>query len=198
MTGVRYGIDTFGPQRWDGAGPELVVTGVNAGSNLWLQVLFSGTVGGAVHAASRGIPAIAFSGASHGHMRWDTDPVPNVSSVYAELAANLTNAIAASGKPYLPDGVFLNVNFPDVNDACPDAAAFSWVLTRINPGLFSPRDVDWCGSDRLPTEVHAVESSGCHIAISMGDASDKTDINDVAKQQAVLDKLKSMLTCLPK
>ncbi|TQV90612.1 5'/3'-nucleotidase SurE [Cordyceps javanica] len=186
-----YGIDTFGPQLWDGAAPELAVSGPNVGANLWLAVPFSGTVGAAAYAAHTArIPALAFSGADHGRLRWDTYPVPTVSEVYARLAANLTDAVVASGKPYLPDDVFLNVNFPDVDDACPDAASFKWVLSRINPGLFSPKDVEWCGDDRLPTEHHVHDQRGCYISVSIGDAKDKTTVNDVAKQQIVLNKLK--------
>ncbi|KAM3511621.1 hypothetical protein MY11210_004705 [Beauveria gryllotalpidicola] len=199
VTALKYGIDTFGPQLWDGAAPELAVVGPNVGSNLWLVVPFSGTVGAASYAAHTArIPAIAFSGADHGRLRWDTEePVPTVSHVYAQLATSLTNAVVAAGKPYLPDDVFLNVNFPDVDDNCPDAASFKWVLSRINPGFFSPRDVEWCGGDRLPTEYHVHDQDGCYISVSIGDASDKTTVGDVAKQQAVLNKLKSMLTCLP-
>lgn len=174
------------------------MSGPNVGANLWLAVPFSGTVGAAAYAAHTArIPALAFSGADGGRLRWDTSPVPHVSEVYAQLAANLTNAVVAAGKPYLPDDVFLNVNFPDVDDGCPDAASFKWVLSRINPGLFSPKDVQWCGSDRLPTEHHVHDQKGCYVSVSIGDAKDKTTSNDVAKQQAVLDKLKSMLTCLP-
>lgn len=198
VTAIKYGIDTFGPQLWGGAGPDLAVTGPNVGSNLFLSVPFSGTVGAAAYAVHTAkIPAIAFSGADDTRFRWDTSPVPRSSAVYGELATNLTNAVIASGKPYLPDGVFLNVNFPHVTDACPDAGSFHWVLSRINPGVFSSKDVNWCGSTRLPTEHHVEDQSGCYISISIGDASDKTTMNDVAKQQVVLDKLKSLLTCLP-
>ncbi|KAJ4148529.1 hypothetical protein LMH87_002994 [Akanthomyces muscarius] len=198
VTAIKYGIDTFGPQLWDGAAPELAVSGPNVGANLWLAVPFSGTVGAAAYAAHTArIPALAFSGADDGRLRWDTSPVPKVSEVYAQLATNLTNAVVAAGKPYLPDDVFLNVNFPDVDDSCPDAASFKWVLSRINPGIFSPKDVQWCGGDRLPTEHHVHDQKGCYVSVSIGDAKDKTTSNDVAKQQAVLDKLKSMLTCLP-
>ncbi|KAI5461661.1 survival protein sure-like phosphatase/nucleotidase [Mariannaea sp. PMI_226] len=195
VTSIRYGIDTFGPQRWNGEAPELAVTGPNVGSNLWLQVPFSGTVGAACYAAhDAGIPAIAFSGASTGNSAWNTTPVPARSAVYAELATTLVNKIIDSGKPYLPEGVFLNVNFPKVEGKCTKAADFKWILTRINPGLFSPPDVKWCGSTRLPTETDVFLSGGCRISVSIGDASDKTTIND-DRQDTVLAKLKDLLVC---
>ncbi|KND93822.1 Acid phosphatase [Tolypocladium ophioglossoides CBS 100239] len=197
VTAIKYGIDTFGPRLWHGAAPELAVTGPNVGVNLWLTVPFSGTVGAACFAAhDAGIPAIAFSAASTRRAAWDVSPVPDRSFVYAQLATALTNKIVASGKPYLPKDVFLNVNFPKVKGACTDASNFKWVLSRINLGIFSPPDVEWCGSKRLPTELYVSGRGGCYISVSIGDASDKTTIND-GRQKVVLDKLRDMLVCLP-
>ncbi|CAM1507904.1 Fc.00g047520.m01.CDS01 [Cosmosporella sp. VM-42] len=197
VTAMRYGIDTFAPQLWNGEKPELAVTGPNVGTNLWLQVPFSGTVGAACYAAhDEGIPAIAFSGASSGNVAWNASPVPQRSLVYAELATQLTTKIIASGKPYLPKDTFLNVNFPKVEGACTDASKFKWVLSRINPGTISAPDVEWCGDDRLPTENSVHDTDGCYISVSIGDATDKTTIND-DRQDVVLAKLKDMLVCLP-
>jgi hypothetical protein len=194
---MRYGIDTTGPQFWNGEAPELAVSGPNVGSNLYLAVHFSGTVGTAVYAAkNKKIPAIAFSGKSDGTLAWNTDPVPQRSKVYAQLAAQLTDAVIASGKPYLPEDVFLNVNFPEVNDKCNEASQFKWVLSRINIGLFSASDVKTCGNTRLPTELSVVDEDGCYISISVGDANDKTTA-PAEKQAVVLEKLGRMLTCLP-
>ncbi|AEO57220.1 survival protein sure-likephosphatase/nucleotidase-like protein [Thermothelomyces thermophilus ATCC 42464] len=195
-TSMRYGIDTIGPQLWNGEGPELAVSGPNVGSNLYLAVQFSGTVGAAVHAAKNAkIPAIAFSGASEGTLAWNSPEEPR-SRVYAELAATLTNAVIASGKPYLPEDVFLNVNFPKVEGQCTEASQFKWVLSRINVGLFSAPDTEQCGSTRLPTELSVLDTDGCYISVSVGDANDKTTA-PAEKQAVVRDKLKSMLTCLP-
>lgn len=197
VTSIKFGIETFGPQLWDGAAPDLAVTGPNVGSNLWLAVPFSGTVGAACFAAhDKGIPAIAFSGADNINARWDTSPVPLRSQVYADLATKLTNKVIESGKPYLPQDVFLNVNFPHVKGNCQDVSKFKFVLSRINPGTFSSRDVDWCGSTRLPTEHHVLDKDGCYVSISVGDAKDKTTASADA-QDVVLDKLRDILTCLP-
>ena len=49
---------------------------------------------------------------------------------------------------------------------------------------------------RLPTESHVVGTDGFYASISVGVASTKADAG--AKNQAVvLDKLKSILSCLP-
>lgn len=203
MTAVRYGIDTFGPQLWNGEAPELVVSGPNVGTNLWVQVPFSGTVGVAVHAVhEHGIPAIAFSGASSGNLAWNTTDVPARATVYAQLAANLTERVLngnGGATPYLPAEVWLNVNFPDVADEaggeCTDPTAFTWVLTRINPGVISDDDVEHCGSTRLPTETEVFLKSGCLISVSVGDARDKTTA-PAADQEVVRDRLSDLWTCI--
>ncbi|KAJ4286614.1 hypothetical protein N0V88_007978 [Collariella sp. IMI 366227] len=197
VTSMRYGIHTIGPQFWNGEGPELAVSGPNVGSNLYLAVHFSGTVGTVVYAAKEAkIPAIAFSGKSTGTLGWNTSPEPQRSKVYAKLATTLTNAIIGSGKPYLPENVFLNVNFPEVDDKCTNANQFRWILTRVNLGLFSDQDVEICGNKRLPTEQSVVDTDGCYISVSVGDANDKTTAA-AEKQAVVLKKLQSMLTCMP-
>ncbi|KAH6654542.1 survival protein sure-likephosphatase/nucleotidase-like protein [Truncatella angustata] len=195
VTSARYGLDTFGPQIWNNQPAELVVSGPNVGTNLWVQVPFSGTVGIAVYAAHEAkVPSIAFSGASTGNLAWNTVPVPSRSSVYAALARNFTDAILAAGKPYLPDGVWLNVNFPKVEGACTDPANFRWVLSRINLDPFV-EDVEHCGTKHLPTETEVILRGGCQISVSVGDATDKTTAS-ADKQAIVRDKLSNRLTCI--
>ncbi|KAF2841150.1 putative acid phosphatase [Patellaria atrata CBS 101060] len=197
VTSIRYGISTVAPKFFGSAKPELAVTGPNVGSNLGIQVPFSGTVGTAVYAAHEAkIPAIAFSGKSDAEAPWN-GPTPLFSKVYADLALNLTSKIIASGKPYLPDDVFLNVNFPEVTETrCNNAQQFKFVASRIYPGWISPPDAATCGSTRLPQESTVVGTTGCYVSVSFGDATDKTD-TEAAKQRIVLDKLSGLLTCLP-
>lgn len=195
---MRYGIAEFGPAVWgDGAAPELAVTGPNVGSNLgFVQVEFSGTVGAACYAVDQGIPALAFSGITDDSYAWDTTPVPAQSTVYADLALNLTSAVLDAGAPYLPDGTFLNVNMAELTDDCSDARQFQFVLTRINTdSILSSDDVAICGSDTLPTETDIVRA-GCYVSVSVGECSDKTTA-DATAQQAVLDKLGDLLVCGP-
>lgn len=195
---MRYGIDSIAPGVWGGSAPELAVAGPNVGSNLYLQNHFSGTVGAACYAAGEaGIPAVAFSGLSEGRLAWDAAPVPERSLVYADLAANLTNAVIEAGAPYLPEGIFLNVNFPKVEGDCTAASAFKFVMSRIDPRtVFSSDDVETCGTTALPTEWKVVETDGCYVSVSVGQCSDKTTA-DAANQSIVLDKLGGLLTCLP-
>lgn len=188
------------PALWNGAAPELAVTGPNVGTNIGVQTPFSGTVGSAVYAAKEaGIPALAFSGRTGSPTAWN-EPTPLHSRIYADLALNVTTTIINSGKPYLPANTWLNINFPTVEEGtCDNANDFSYIFTRINSGLLSKRDADWCGSTRLPWEADVIlrKGSSCYVTISPGDVEDKTTINDAAVQQQIIDKLKPILSCLP-
>lgn len=158
---------------------------------------FSGTVGAAAYAAhDAGIPGIAFSGKTDDRQAFNTAPISDAHSIYASLATSFTQKIIESGTPYLPEDVFLNVNFPEISDECNDPSKFKWVLSRINPGIISEPDVKWCGSTRLPMEDKVVRTRGCYISVSVGDASDKTTADD-DRQAEVLAKLQDLLVCLP-
>jgi 5'/3'-nucleotidase SurE len=198
---MEYGISKVAPRLWSNQAPEFAVAGPNVGSNVWGSVYFSGTVGATVHAVRQHkIPAIAFSGTSDERASFETKPTPTRSLVYAELATELTNVILESGKPYLPANVWLNVNFPKVEGACTKASDFKWVMTRINPPIpiiHWDEDTEICGSKNLPTEFDVMNRNDCYIAVTAGDALDKTT-GSAEQQELVYQKLKSILTCLPK
>jgi 5'-nucleotidase len=80
--------------------PDLVVSGINPGGNMGENVVYSGTVGGAMEAAVHGVPSFAISVAS----RKD----PEFSSA-AAFAARLAAKVLEEG---LEPGVCLNVNVP--------------------------------------------------------------------------------------
>ncbi|MFQ5605478.1 MAG: 5'/3'-nucleotidase SurE [bacterium] len=54
---VKHGLDVLCRQRL----PDLVISGINYGENLGVNITHSGTVGAALQAASKGIPALAVS-----------------------------------------------------------------------------------------------------------------------------------------
>lgn len=150
VTAIKYGIQNLSSTLLGGA-PDIVVSGPNVGSNLWLSVLASGTVGAAVEAVKEGIPAIAFSGATGDKVAWNT-PTPNYAKVYADLATNITDTLLSWGAPYLPDKTWLNVNFPDSDDTtCSSASDFKFVLSRINPYVWpiSTGDVTTCDNNGM-------------------------------------------------
>jgi 5'-nucleotidase len=83
--------------------PDLVLSGINQGSNLGEDVIYSGTVAAAMEAALLGLPAIALSQARRGDhdFRWATSKgcLPDV-----------LRRICATG--FTPD-LLVNVNVPD-------------------------------------------------------------------------------------
>jgi 5'-nucleotidase len=83
------------PQR-----PDLLVSGINPGGNLGENVVYSGTVGGAMEGAVHGVPSFAISLASRKE--------PDFSSA-AAFAAQLATKILEEG---MEPGVCLNVNVP--------------------------------------------------------------------------------------
>ncbi|GAB1193916.1 hypothetical protein APSETT444_003153 [Aspergillus pseudonomiae] len=196
VTSIKHGIQNLSTTYFSG-NPDLAVTGPNVGANLGVANAISGTVGAACYAAhDAGIPAIAFSGSSGSATAWD-DPTPEYATIYAQLAAKVVDKVVAAGTPYLPEDVYLNVNFPKVDD-CASVDDFKFVLSRIYTAvpLISGDDVETCNNDqRLPTETK-VTGAGCYVSISVGNASNKRDA-DATKQGQVLDKLGDFLTCLP-
>lgn len=154
-------------------------------------------MGAATEASIEGIPAIAFSGTT-GSQTGYTAPLQTYMTVYADLSTNVTQTLVASGKPYLPSGIWLNVNFPAVSGStCSSPVDFKFVLSRINSATSTTAaDVETCGSTRLPTETTVVDTAGCYASISVGNAVAKTDA-DATEQAVVLEKLQSILSCLP-
>ena len=85
--------------------PDLVLSGINLGCNTGLNVIYSGTVGGAAEAVFNGIPAIALS--------LDTYTDPNWEPILP-FVRELVKTVIEKG---LPEGVLLNVNIPNVEVA---------------------------------------------------------------------------------
>ena len=81
---------------------DLVVSGINSGSNLGWDVLVSGTVGGAVQGYVRGFPTIAIS-------------VGAVINPQFDVAGRLLGLMAQRLRDSVPDSrLFLNVNLPSL------------------------------------------------------------------------------------
>jgi 5'-nucleotidase len=96
--------------------PELVLSGVNWGSNLADDVTYSGTIAGAMEGCALGIPSVALSQAGDEESRERIDWSPGT-----QHGPDLLRALMKAG---WPDGTLINVNFP----ACPAADVKGWVL----------------------------------------------------------------------
>ena len=79
--------------------PELIISGVNKGANLGTDVLYSGTVGGAMEGYMHGVPAIALSLDARSSLSFE--------EAAAQFSEKLPWIFAQAGNDF-----FLNVNFP--------------------------------------------------------------------------------------
>ena len=112
---VILATEALAPGRFD-----LVVSGINMGANLGLDILNSGTVGGAFQGYIRGIPSIAISVASLTDVR------------FAAACRAIETLAEVIPKNELPAPLFLNVNVPNV----PADSIEGVDLTRLGPRAY--------------------------------------------------------------
>ena len=80
--------------------PDFIVSGINRGSNIGRNVLYSGTVAAVIEGVMHGIPGVAFSASDY------TDPA------YPECEKYIKQVMYYLFENPLPSGTLLNVNFP--------------------------------------------------------------------------------------
>ncbi|APY01267.1 5'-nucleotidase /3'-nucleotidase /exopolyphosphatase [Lacinutrix venerupis] len=83
--------------------PDLVVSGINHGSNSSINVIYSGTMSAAIEAGIEGIPAIGFSLLDYS---WNADFEPS-----KPFIKTIVKNVLKEG---LTDGIVLNVNIPNL------------------------------------------------------------------------------------
>lgn len=81
--------------------PDIVVSGINHGSNTSISVLYSGTMSAAIEGAIEGTPAIGFSLCDYSHGADFSHTGPYVKKIAEQVL-----------RKGLPKGVALNVNIP--------------------------------------------------------------------------------------
>jgi 5''/3''-nucleotidase SurE len=122
---VKLAISTLLPEP-----PELVVSGINAGANVGVDIMYSGTVSAATEGALMGFPALAVSMDNHN---------PEELSGQAQYAADLLPRLPLGA---LPKKCVLNLNFPDrpIGEilgmkVCPHTrvAYTDWYEERVDP-----------------------------------------------------------------
>lgn len=84
------------------APPDLILSGINLGSNTGISVIYSGTVSAATEGVVLGIPGVAFSLCTYVDPQWE---------MAERVAKELTEKIIANP---LPKGVLLNINMPNL------------------------------------------------------------------------------------
>jgi 5'-nucleotidase len=85
--------------------PDLVVSGINHGSNTSISVIYSGTMSAAIEAAIDNIPAIGFSVCDYAH---DAD--------FSHIEEHVIKIVKTVLDKGLPKELALNVNFPKKQD----------------------------------------------------------------------------------
>ena len=157
---VNMGIHNLLPFR-----PDLVISGINHGSNLGDDITYSGTVAAAIEATLMGIPAIAISLATFertGHF-----------PAAAQIAIRVARQVIENG---LPQDTFLNINVPN----CSIEEMNPPLITRQGKRSFVGNIIDktdprgrkyyWIGSgeadfnDYEGTDFHAVNRK--HVSIT--------------------------------
>ncbi len=81
--------------------PDLLLSGINHGSNASINVIYSGTMGAALEGCANLIPSIGFSLCNHS---WDAD--------FSEAKDYIKSIIELTLENPLPNEVCLNVNIP--------------------------------------------------------------------------------------
>lgn len=104
--------------------PDLVVAGINYGTNLGTGVTISGTVGAALEGASHGVPALAISLETEHkyHLSYSTEVDFKTSAYFTTFFARQLLT-----KKFPEDVYALKVEVP--SDATPDTP---WVMTRLS------------------------------------------------------------------
>jgi 5'-nucleotidase len=87
--------------------PDLVVSGINRGPNVGINVLYSGTVAGALEAVINGFPAVALSLDVPATGLWHF-------ALAAEMSVPIINEVVKHG---LPQWTALNVNIPNCSQS---------------------------------------------------------------------------------
>ena len=84
--------------------PDLIVSGINHGSNASINVLYSGTMAAVIEGAMENIPSIGFSLNDYSH-----------SADFTHCGSVITTIASKVIENGLPDGVCLNINIPALN-----------------------------------------------------------------------------------
>ncbi len=94
---------------------DLVISGINQGSNLGEDVLISGTVGAAMAAYLRDFPAISVSCENWFIPANEPNELPVVNEPYLrDVSRFMTLLVGRIGRQEMPSSPFLNVNFPNL------------------------------------------------------------------------------------
>jgi 5'-nucleotidase len=160
---VKLGVLQFCPEP-----PKLVVSGINSGANVGINVLYSGTVAAAIEGAFFGITSIAVS------QSYDGGP-PDY-ALTARRAVKLIEQLLAQNPP---TGTLWNLNFPEQKTGWPRGVKVVPMGVRRHSEIMekrvSPRGRTYFWSDSDPLPHHEMEP--------------ETDVRELAEGYATLTPL---------
>jgi 5'/3'-nucleotidase len=164
----------------DGKPPDLVLAGVNRGSNTGEDVTYSGTIAGAMEGTILGIPSLALSQA-YGH---ETCLRPHWQTAL-RFGPELIRKVLAAG---MPRDVLVNVNFPD----CPPDEVKGIAVTSQGK-----RQQEWI---RIDPRHDGRGNPYYWVAFTRGDqatASHGTDLSALADKRIAVTPLRLDMTDEP-
>jgi len=154
--------------------PDLVVSGMNSGANVGINVIYSGTVAAAIEGAFLGVPSIAVSL----HLRKDT---PTDYRRSAKLARQTIDQILAAG---LGAGQVVSVNIPGLKpEESPAGIKIVRQCTRAWTDTYQRRQ-DPRGKDYFWNTT----------AFSLGSTEDDTDVTALRNRYITITPLQFDLT----
>ena len=159
---------------------QLLVSGINIGANVGINVLYSGTVAAAIEGALLGIPSVAIS-------LEISESTPDVKRA-AETAKDI---IALIMKKELPRGTLLNVNIPNISKdkikGVKITKQFSGDFDEHYEKRTDPRGIayywlagtGWPKVDVIGTDMHALKDGYISITPLRYDLTDSVFLTEV-------------------
>lgn len=157
---------------------DLVVSGINHGTNASISIIYSGTMSAAMEASHEGMKAIGFSHVNHGY-NIDFEAAQHYVSYF------ITEAL----KDDYPSGRLLNINIPDLSlsdikgiKVCRQAMG-SWQENFIKKTDPSGKDYYWLSGSFVmkdegeDTDIHALEEGYVSVVPSTHDLTDYEGID---------------------
>lgn len=161
--------------------PDCVISGVNHGPNMGEDVLYSGTVAGAMEATILGIPAVAVS---------YTGRDPEEIAAWADTLARLLSRLLQ--RPNFPAETLLNVNLPPISPAQVRGVRVTRLARRVYTDSLTRahdpngREYFWIGGGGVEwrasegTDFHAVDSGYVSVTPLHLDLTNHALLDEVA------------------
>jgi 5'-nucleotidase len=153
--------------------PDIVISGINRGSNLGSDIIYSGTASAARQASLSGIPAIAISLVGYDPYHWD-------------MAASWSVEHLEELLKYWKSETFLNVNIPNEPDY-PKGVETTWPASksyRDSLKIVNTRgDAQWCFLEGGEEIVVSEAGSDCYTV-----SRNFVSVSTILNYPAVLDR----------